>query len=403
MGRQKKYSEQTKRHRTKYPGVYERQGERVKGEPDTCFDITYKKEGKKIWERAGWKSLGFTIEYARQLRIERLHAIQHDKELPREKKKAPFFKEVAKKYMAWAEDNKVRAGADDRGRYKAHLAPYFDDKRMDEISSFDLERLKNDLVKAGLAPASIKHCLVLIRQIFNKAREWGLYSGTNPIKGVKMPTVQNLRERFLSPDEADLLLNALKADPHRTRNPGEKKDMQLHSMALLSLYTGMRAGEIFNLKGHDLDFENEVINISDPKNKTARKAYMTEDVKTMLLSRKPAIPSGLVFPARSDEKKNQKKRVAVSQAFRRTVEKIGLNDGIEDPRQLVTFHTLRHTFASWLAIQGTPIYTIAKLMGHKSLSMSERYSHLSPDSQRTAVKGLEKNLKQRKNVVPLKK
>jgi len=82
---------------------------------------------------------------------------------------------------------------------------------------------------------------------------------------------------------------------------------------------------------------------------------------------------------------------------------LGFNNGVADPRQRAVFHTLRHTFASWLAIQGIPIYTIAKLMGHKSIAMSERYSHLSPDSQRTAVKGLEKNLKQRKKVVPLKK
>ena len=62
---------------------------------------------------------------------------------------------------------------------------------------------------------------------------------------------------------------------------------------------------------------------------------------------------------------------------------------MKDARRRVVFHTLRHTFASWLAIQGTPLYTIAKLMGHKSISMSERYAHLSPDHKRDAVNGLE--------------
>ncbi len=70
------------------------------------------------------------------------------------------------------------------------------------------------------------------------------------------------------------------------------------------------------------------------------------------------------------------------------MERLGLNDGIDDPRDKVVFHTLRHTFASWLAIQGTPILTLKELMGHKSLAMTERYAHLMPDVKREAIKGL---------------
>jgi len=65
----------------------------------------------------------------------------------------------------------------------------------------------------------------------------------------------------------------------------------------------------------------------------------------------------------------------------------------------VVFHSLRHSFASWLAIQGTPILTIARLMGHKSISMSERYSHLSPDHKKDAVNGLESAINGYKNKV----
>ena len=93
-----------------------------------------------------------------------------------------------------------------------------------------------------------------------------MYKGQNPIKNVKLPVLQNQRERFLSHEEADILLNELK----------KVSSSQLHDMALLSLHCGLRAGEIFNLKGQDLDFENEIINISDPKNKERRKAFMTQ-------------------------------------------------------------------------------------------------------------------------------
>ncbi|MEN6318646.1 MAG: site-specific integrase [Syntrophaceae bacterium] len=391
---QKQYSEKTKRHATQFPGVYERKAERVIGEPDIVYDITYKKDGKKTWEKIGWRSQGYSADLARQIRNERIITVQHGDDLPKEKKKAALFKEVAKKYMTWAEENKTRAGIDDIRRYKGHIAPRFDNKRMDEISSFDLERFKSDLSKQGLSPASVKHCLVLIRQIYNKGSLWGLWDGKNPILGVTMPTIQNKKNRFLSMEEADILLRTLKIDPHRTKNPGDKKDPQLHDMALLSLHTGMRAGEIFNLRGQDLDFENGLIHISDPKSKAVRKAIMTETVKEMLKCREPAKPNDLVFKNRK-----RKKIITVSQAFRRTVNDLNLNKGITDPRQMVTFHVLRHTFASWLACQGTPIYTIAQLMGHKSIAMSERYSHLSPDHKKQAIVNLENVIKRNLNEI----
>jgi integrase len=153
--------------------------------------------------------------------------------------------------------------------------PTFDGKRLNEISSFDLERLKAKLLKYGLSPSSVKLCLVLFRQMFNKAALWGMYKGSeNPIKGVKLPVLQNQRERFLTHEEADRLLTELKS-----------VSLQLHDMALTSLHCGLRAGEIFNIKGQDLDFGNGLINISDPKNKESRKAFMTNAVKEMLQNR----------------------------------------------------------------------------------------------------------------------
>ncbi len=59
------------------------------------------------------------------------------------------------------------------------------------------------------------------------------------------------------------------------------------------------------------------------------------------------------------------------------------------PARKSYFTTLRHTFASWLAIRGTPILTIKELLGHQTLAMTERYSHLSPDHKRQAIEGIE--------------
>jgi len=365
---------------TIYPGVYQLiSGKRKnKGKPDLCFYITYKHEGKKVWEKIGWASDGYSASLANSERGTRIKTNAG----PPKKSIPPLFRDVAKKYMAWAAENKARGGLDDANRYKNHLAPIFDKRRMDQISTFDLERLKSDLLKAGKAPATVRQILSLFRQIWNKAAAWALWKGQNPIYGVKLPVPHNQRERFLSYQEADQLLKEL-----------VKVSVAVADMALLSLHTGLRFSEIANLKGHDLDFDNDLISITDPKNKTARKAYMTGAVKEMLLRRVPEVPADLVFKDRVHGGRIN----IISQTYRKTVEALGFNNDVTDSRQRVTFHTLRHTFASWLAIQGTPILTISRLLGHKTLAVTQRYSHLSPDHKREAALSLERVFNQKIN------
>jgi integrase len=368
-----------KREKTKFVGVYRREatGRIFKGKPDVCFDIAYRDKNQKLtWEKVGWLSEGYSEKLADNVRSERLRAIRHGQDLPQEKKRTPLFRTVWEKYLLWASTNKARGARDDISLFKNCLEQTLAEKRLNEISAFDLERLKSSLLKKGYSPATVKHCLVLIRQVFNKALIWGMYQGGNPVKGVKMPTIQNERTRFLTREEAERLLKAL----------SEMTRPDLHDMALLSLHTGMRAGEIFKLKGNDLDFNNKLIKILDPKNKKTRHAYMTKTVREMLLKRKPEAPENFVFPDR-----NGKKIVSISQSFPKIIKKLGFNKNVIDDREMVTFHSLRHTFASWLAMQGESLITIRDLLGHKTTAMTERYSHLIPDHKRRAAELLEDN------------
>ncbi|HDR14082.1 MAG TPA: hypothetical protein ENN79_01070 [Desulfobacteraceae bacterium] len=67
-----------------------------------------------------------------------------------------------------------------------------------------------------------------------------------------------------------------------------------------------------------------------------------------------------------------------------------MNEGVEDRRQKVTFHTLRHTFASWLVEDGTDLFTVKELLGHADYKMTSRYSHIAADGLRAAVRRLDK-------------
>jgi integrase len=364
-------------HKTRYQGVYYRisQGEKTHdGKPDRCFFIRYKKEGKRIMEKVGWAGdeEGYSAETAREIRANRIKSIRHGEELPKEKAKIPHFSEVWKTYKEWAEGNKARGGIDDQYLYEKHLKGRLGKKRLNEISSFDLERLKAEIVKKGLSAATVKHCLVLVRQIFNKAIAWKKFQGPNPIKGVKLPTVNNRRERFLTHEEAGKLLAELK-----------KTSEEVHDMALISLHAGLRFGEIADLRGQDLDFLNGIMSIADPKNKTARKAFMTPEVKAALKERFPENQEDLIF---SDRWHGETQKQP-SKTFQRAADRL-FNQGVTDRLQRVVFHSLRHSFGSWLAMAGVPLITIKELMGHKSLAMTERYAHLLPDLKKQAALNL---------------
>jgi integrase len=362
------------------------------GKPDVCFDIRYKLDGKDIFEKVGWASEGYTAKQAENVRVERLRTMRHGEELPQQKKKAIAFKTLAEKYLKECSAKKNREGIEDQSRYENHLKDRFDDKRLDEIFALDLERMKSDMAKKGYSPKTISHCLGLIRSMYNKASDWNLYQGPNPVAKVKKPTTKNARDRFLSFEEANALLKELKRNPQIKKEYKELKDHKLHDIALLSMHTGARTGEIFKLKGYDINFDTRLITLRDTKNTETRYAPMTKDIKKMLKCRMPEDSNAYIFTD-----KDGKKIKEVSNAFNRIVDRLGLNDGVEDARQRVVFHTCRHTFASWLAMQGTPILTIARLMGHKSISMSERYSHLSPGHKKEAVMGMEKAFNKERN------
>ncbi len=389
---------------TKHEGVrYREHPTRKHGvKPDQYFAIRYRVNGQRKEEALGWASQGWTAAKAAQTLAKLQEAARTGEgatSLAEKRKQAEAKRQAAvearaieerenitlaqvwEKYLPVAQANKAAHTAyAEEAAYRLWLSPTLANKPLRDIKPIHLERIKKTMAEAGRSAQTVRHVLAALRQVFNFAKRNGLYAGDNPVSMVKKPSADARRLRFLTHDEADRLLAAL-----------AERESNVHDMALLALHCGLRAGEIFSLTWGDVDMERGVLILRDTKSGKTRAAYMTEAVTTMLAGMERRGHNDLVFLSA-----NGGRIVQVSETFNRVVAALGFNNGVTDSRQKVVFHTLRHTFASWLVEQGIDLYSVKELMGHGTLAMTERYSHLSPDKLRRAVKTLEAGMNKAK-------
>ena len=384
--------------KTKFLGVRYRQHKTRKHgiNFDKCFCIRYKINGKDKEEVAGWSSEGMTAEKAYKMLSEirenirtgapenSLANIRHSKEKTRkeeERQQHLSAKSLLTVEEFWAQIYLQHATAaktpatirNESSIYAKWLRPALGNTPVSSLRPSHVEELSLHVVTRGKSAQTVRHVIALISQIWNMAQVHDVVSGENPCRRVKKPQQDSRRMRFLTPNEATALLNALKV-----------RSKDTYDSAVLSLFAGLRAGEIHALTWSDVNFEAGTLYIRDPKNRHSRHAYLSIEIEQVLKDREVENKKyALIFPS---VKGGQ--RIAVSDTFEKVVNELGLNEDINDARQKVVFHTLRHTFASWLVQRGTPLYTVAELMGHTSLEMTKRYAHLAPDTMRQAALGL---------------
>ena len=290
------------------------------------------------------------------------------------KDKARTFADVWIKYLPDAMMNKKPTSCQrEKSLFNRWIRPVIGSTPLVEIRPFQLERLKKNMRDKNRAPATIRYALAVVRQVFNFAKRNDMFEGDPPTSKVKFPQADNRRLRFLTPGEAQSLLTAL-----------AEKDINVHDMALISLDCGLRRGEIFGLTWTDVDCAKGLLTLRNTKNGRSRAAFMTSRVRERLLRRAAASDNDMVFPG-----SHNGRAMALSRAFGPAVTALGLNDGINDPRQRIVFHSLRHTFASRLAESGVSLYTIKEVLGHSTITMTERYAHLSEKTLRQTSEVLE--------------
>lgn len=239
-------------------------------------------------------------------------------------------------------------------------------------SILELEKMKARTRKK-LAPATIVRYLASLSHLFSIAmREWE-WINENPLNKISKPSVSNIKQRYLSHPEKKRLLEEAK----------KSKCSILHLMIVLSLSTGMRAGEVKKLKRKDIILEQGLIILETSKNGEPRiipvKGY-THRILSLYLNSKNFEFNVLIFASPNDEMKPYDIRTAWLAALRRA--------NITNFR----WHDLRHTTASYLRMNGKSLHDIGAVLGHIDQRSSNRYSHISTEYKSNMVEELDQTL-----------
>jgi integrase len=354
-----------KRFKTKYAGVYFIKAKAADSKKtEKIYYIVYRKNGRLIEEKAGRQFQDdMTPARAAGLRSRRIEGKQ-----PTNKERRAA--EKAAKIQKWTIDrlfNEYKKGRPknkgfkvDKSRYEKYVKPVFGDREPKDIVPLDVDRLRIRLLKK-LSPQTVKHVLNLLTWIINFGSNKRLCEGIS--FKIKKPSVNNLKTEDLTPKQLERLLKAIEKDPN----------IQAGNLMKLALFTGMRRGELFKLKWKDINFDRGFISIKDPKGGPDQKIPLNDAVRNVLESH-PKTRSLYVFPGN-----NGRQRTDIS----RQVNKIKKEAKL--PENFRPLHGLRHVYASMLASSGeVDLYTLQKLLTHKSPLMTQRYAHLRDETLKRA-------------------
>lgn len=283
-----------------------------------------------------------------------------------EKKPSPRLHDFIEEYFAYYRTtSRPRSVIRHETSWHA-VRPVLGGKKLEEISPFDLERYRRGRKQEGRSDVTINRDLAFLRHVFSMAMTWGRAT-TNPVKQVRFARENTGRVRMLSREEEIRLL--AHCGP------------QLTPLVLATLHTGFRASELTSLTWREVDFRRRLLTVQAAyaKNGESRSVPMNQQLLPVMRALKASASdpeAGAVFlsslgtPYRS-----------FRSAFEHAVQKAGIDD--------FTFHDLRHTFASRLVMAGVDLPTVKELMGHKTIAMTLKYTHLQTDHKENAVRLLE--------------
>ena len=311
-------------------------------------------DGRVVFESSGSDK----FKDAEALLIQRKNSIKEGKQPEIKKIANHTFNELVAEYTKWAE--RQRSFRSKQGFIK-QLSEAFGNVPLRRFNPMLIEQFQTERIQKGNKPATVNRLIATLKHMFTKAVQWDMVeeSVLKRIRQVKLLEENNRRLRYLSKEECQALISNCTGS--------------IRAIVITALNTGMRKGEILNLKWDNVDLRHGFILLDVTKNGERREIPINETLRGILqgLTRRLDIP--YVFYDNATGKSYQDVKRSFNTALRRA--------GIKDFK----FHDLRHTFASHLVMAGVDITTVKELLGHKTLTMTLRYAHLAPSHKVKAV------------------
>lgn len=362
----------SKRISSKYDGIFYRESF-TNSKSDKTYYISYKENGKSKEKKIGKYSEGIRVDYCKAIRDKAINDIRlgNDNTILKESKrtKVVTLNDIANRYF----DDKALYNKSNKKieqSYIKSIKPIIGKIDINSISIVELEKVQKELA-SKLAPKTVNWYIHIIKSIYNNAISKDIFSGKNPCVKVKELKVDNSRDRFLSHDEVKQLLDMISVDE------------VLSLFCNISLCTGGRLETILNITKKDINLGDNTINLKDLKNESSYRGFINDKTKELLKKHIKELKANEYIFSKSEIKYPTR---TIQRKLKPMLDEL-FNQGLDskDIKNRVVIHTLRHTFASLLAIKGTPILTIQKLLNHKDINMTLRYAKLAPDNGKDEV------------------
>jgi len=286
-----------------------------------------------------------------------------------EQKEGRFFPEryqqggyepVATVIDQYLETAKTKKAYRDEQYFGRWWKAWFKDQRLNAITPERIDEARQSLLRDGRTPQRVNRYQAWLRKVLNLSVMKGKLS-QNPATQLKMFKEPKGRTRFLIPDEEAKLIKAL--------------GPRFGACARFAILTGLRQKEQFGLQWKDVDMERGLLTLMATKSGDVQYAPLNQEAQAFLESLDTWQRSKWVFPSQNPA--THVDPAKVRRKYREAVKLAGI--------PWVTWHDLRHTFASRLAMRGVPLATIAALLRHSTTSLVKRYAHLSPAYLKEAV------------------
>ena len=343
--------------KTRYPGIFQ-----YVGKNGTAYGISYRAGGKKHRE-----IIGPLLGEAQEKLAEKKALVKKGTVLSASEKRKITFEKLKGKYCELQKGE--RSFEVSKKHFVNAVSDFFKDRRVFQIAPWDIEQFKKQRketpVRGGKirSDVSVNRELEVLRHMLNKAVEWGMLD-ENPFTRFRDPIFfeeRNDRVRFLEEDEIKRLLDASPA--------------YLANLIKGAIFTGLRKGDLFNLKWNDVNLERGFLNYREQKKREKLGfKYLNSDMIGLLMEIQKG-ESDFIFLGPDGRPLRDIKR-----SFHTALRKAGIKD--------FRWHDLRHTSASHLLMRGASMKAVQEHLGHTTIAMTQRYSHLSRDFQKEEVNRL---------------